>query len=1674
MKKVIAWFVVACFLFTYGANYYLLAAASLGKDEIRTINNNETKSTSTDVVAKGNLEIDLKLELPIRNTLETNMSINIINDKGEILNIPFGESKEPVLNTYKYQGDNVQVKVRKLNNLGLDLSGVYKDDSLIYVGVSVYDLRKGTYTVELTGKGYKPYQVNVTLDEYSKRVSLSNTSGMFEAGDVNSDQEVDSKDIDYIISHFGTNDDKLDLNRDGLVDVADLNYITAIMNGEKSEAVVVDTSVIMDSNSVILTGTDATLEDLLDGDKTVSIAPAISGDITESNPASISLTMVEPVEMSEIRLDLPNDNYPELFDVIVEHADGTSETISDLTFTASRSEDKFTDEASPNTKVIELDGQVAVKKVTIKIKKSAGKNLSEIGKVEFLNNVYKEVPEVHVDLPTGLSVKAGSEEATVTFNNMPNVTGYEILVEELKEGTDEVIKQNVYQTTYNSYTVEELDNYTTYNVKVQSVNGEWKSGYTSEVKVTPIPTRKPPSVDMVVLTPVYRGFDVGWKKMKDTLTYNLYYRELGETKYEVIRNISGTSKSLRDLKVETTYEVYLTGNNDLGEGSPSAITKGETKNTAPTIYPKYKLLNTSNGRGNVTNHVKDVIYGFGTMSNNDKFDIVDEDHLSYWGISDWEAGVTYYRPGTPVIVLDNEYELKDFVVTIPDNHNYSYYQACIYYYDSDVINDKSYKRVNATISQRRDENNRIYYVIKGEHSFKASRVQVSVSAYGGGNVKISEVKIYKYDSLEDDVSALFTDDLRVELSKEATLSRIEELERRANSIDEESQEYHPDKDVILNDLSYAKSLLNDKGVRDVITVDTSISTQNDGHLGFAMSISDYQPLGIVARAGEKITVYVGSTGNVMPEVVFTQYYAEANVWNSTVRNLHKGQNIIEVPKIGSMDTERGGSVYIRYPRTTGSETLKVRVSGGTKIPVLDLHNVKDESEKKTLIGKYVTELESYVNNLDSVYKKEGLTYDPRTSVLNSTEIVTEEGLLSIPANTTYAAISDKLTSNSDKIDRVLETTKAFDEMVNLFYRHKGLSKNAENSKDKAPTSRINIRYMRMFDGAFMYAGGLHIGIGYDSTGGLLTGKVMGDDFAGYFGWGISHEIGHQINQSKLVHAEVTNNVYALLAQTADDESKSRLEVSEIYPKIYEKVTSGTQGKSSNVFVTLGMYWQLHLAYDNGKTFTDTNSIFSRINKLTRNGSLTGDKDDLLVMYASDAAEENLIPFFTKWGLNISETAKKYVLEKYSDKPSKAIWYLNDEARRYRLAGKDGISSGVKAQASMDTSESNNKRVTLNLGVNKESEKILGYEIIRNGETIMFTTENTFTDIIGALNNRAVTYEVIAYDYLLNKTESYVFDEIKVEHDGSIVKNNFDIESNFKGSDEVIDPEDPDMKYDELSVNYLIDGLDDTSFNGTVRVNEKDTEDAYIIIDLNSKLSLSGIKYKARLENGSLAENTMSDYEVYVSSDKVNWKLAKKGTFNLNQDNSYTEIVYFDREGTTGGNQLWTYTDISYVKIVSVGNKSGMSGVEIDLIAPPGDNISLDSYGILDEDYCYTVDSTKEQECIKKGMVVFKGTYRGNPAYNAVLLVDGYDDSVVFDGEEIFFAKLASDAGVYEVASGTWIFAVTQEEYAKMVGHTIRAELYRVDDPVSLDGQRLTSTSLRTEELPKTLGNIVIK
>ena len=111
--------------------------------------------------------------------------------------------------------------------------------------------------------------------------------------------------------------------------------------------------------------------------------------------------------------------------------------------------------------------------------------------------------------------------------------------------------------------------------------------------------------------------------------------------------------------------------------------------------------------------------------------------------------------------------------------------------------------------------------------------------------------------------------------------------------------------------------------------------------------------------------------------------------------------------------------------------------------------------------------------------------------------------------------------------------------------------------------------------------------------------------------------------------------------------------------------------------------------------------------------------------------------------------------------------------------------------------------------------------------------------------------------------------------------------------------------------------------------------------------------------------------------------------------------------------------------------------------------------------------------IPEGSIVFTGTYKGNPAYNVVLLWDekgqivgGTDADGNIQAESLILAKVPDNGLLGEVSDGIWIYYLP--EGTSLPEH-VRAELYRVDDAETLEGQRTVSSSLTItvpEQLPE--------
>ena len=1313
-----------------------------------------------------------------------------------------------------------------------------------------------------------------------------------------------------------------------------------------------------------------------------------------------------------------------------------------------------------------------------------------------------------MDIPTNLAVETGSEEFTLTWDACKNVTGYEVLIEHNGEQDTYTVKNNSLKVT--SFNEKKLVNKEQYTAKVQSVNGTWKSGYSESVTAVPKADKKPDAPENVKAVGKYKSVEVSWKNMKNTEFYNLFYREKGQEEYTKIENITTNSYTISELKENVKYEIYLTGVNELGESDPSLTSTAQTTDLEPAVMPKYKQINTSE-EGQVSSHIVSATRGRGEMKDSPldlegktAWGTVDNNPASHFYMADWDDGGEYtdFNNKGFTFEFDQPYTMDTIgfqEVTAQGNFT----RISLKYWDengSEHVVDKN----NLKIEARTDKNNKRYYFIRIAEPIQAKKISFGIGRdYSGLRViTVSEISFYNYDSLEDDIMGLYEDELHTVLKGSVTEQTIQDLRNRLQTKDEASGEYHPDKDRLEKELDNAEDILNNQ-LSEPILVHNTITTR-DTDRGFS-GLNAWQPLGITA-AGEEITLFVGhntmGTGsNTNLQLVATQYHAESGSVSKVVTTLKTGRNDVTIPKIWSTDEESGGALYIQYTGNNANDRYSVRVNGGVEVPTLDLYGVTDAQERQQRAEQYVEALKGYVEKMEAVHKKvhensgnESVEYEysKENCILGATDILLDKMLFSLPAQQVLSGCE----GNAQKL---LDSMDAMEGMMNLFYQHKGLNQTAPDEKDRFPQRHLNIRYQRMFAGAFMYAAGDHIGIGWNETAGMMTGVPVQSDngkyvSGRYFGWGIAHEIGHNINQSAYAYAEVTNNYFAVLAQAKDTNDSVRFE----YPKVYEKVTSGTTGKSEDVFTQLGMYWQLHLAYDSGynfKTYDNyeeqlNNLFFARVDTYARNTAkapapqgialtLSGDRDQDFMRLACAAAQKNILEFFERWGMIPNDETRSYAGQFETE--TRAIYYVNDDSRVYRLenSGSSLGSLGDVEAVGDDTTVSVNKDTANQVDFTLTSktipeEDVLGYEITRTmisggqveKEVVGFTTENQFSDHVTTVNNRVITYEVTVVDKYLNRSAAKTLTPVKIEHDGSLDKEFWTTTTKNMEAVHTEDPGEADedtpcAPQQEAPILKAVDNKTDTTYTGIAG------DEAEVLMQFNRKQIISGLKY-------TVNEGTaIKDYSIYVHGDNDEWTEVVKGSF----DDKKVQTVYFEN---VDGKYVGTYSTDAVKLVIHNQKDTEISISELDVLGVTGDNVDFRSaqdgtsaIGRLASDYQY---GETEADKIPAGSIVFVGSYKGNPAYNVVLLYD-QDGNIVggtnTDGslkaQQIILADVPETGNIQDVSDGTWIYWIDPQDSAQLAGKQVRAELYRVNDAQTNEGQRLVSDSLYVEvpqEMPE--------
>ncbi|MDO4535972.1 MAG: NPCBM/NEW2 domain-containing protein [Clostridium perfringens] len=574
----------------------------------------------------------------------------------------------------------------------------------------------------------------------------------------------------------------------------------------------------------------------------------------------------------------------------------------------------------------------------------------------------------------------------------------------------------------------------------------------------------------------------------------------------------------------------------------------------------------------------------------------------------------------------------------------------------------------------------------------------------------AEFMFFREDTLRDSVDSLFTDNTFSTINKEFTLDDIENMVNQAKE--------HPLYNGLKEKLELAKSILNSEAdfAGRIIVAEQHGNMVNHANKNLKFGFgSNIQPTGVAALAGETITVYLeADESGPLPQLYFSQQEGSFANWGKTV-NLKPGKNVIVVPEIHTdnwykNEVTKGGAIYIINPYTgeEQGDTPVIRIEGGERIPFLTADTDVEEF-KKFLI--------EYKERLDTD-KAENIDITKR-SLIDTFEFVSDHLIFTGTATGAYEAYINQ------GIDP-MATVNSYNTYMDNIFKYYGLD--GSSLQNDPMYIRENIRLAQPF--GYMYAAGNHIGVQRDV---MISMLIPFEDKGS--SWGLTHEIGHRIDVNARLFGETTNNMIAMLSSVEYGDMDNRIPYeSHVYKNVVEENLKSY--RDQGYFERLAVFWQLEMYYDG--YWAELNKLYRERDVQLDNGDVVNSRMQYLVEFSSDVLELDLSEYFARHGFEVNDDTKEKV-SKY-EKPSKKIWYLNNTIVGY---DGNGFTSEVSFNLDKVTNIENNS-ITLNFSTsNSDLDNLLGYEIIKDGKVIAFTSNSSYTDTNVDFDFNS-TYEVVPY------------------------------------------------------------------------------------------------------------------------------------------------------------------------------------------------------------------------------------------------------------------------------------------------------------------------------------------
>lgn len=1620
---------------------------------------NEPMLISTDYSSiTGEISFDIRFDSNdlLSNVYDRNIKASLSCEEGLIGYINLND-------TYGKIGDHdVSVETYMNEDFENDVVGAFR--------VLISELEPMEYTLTLTGENHLEYTTNIDLTSSSQHLTIGTGIDGFTYGDFNNDGQINDLDLDVLSNEVLKNvvDSQYDINGDNAISIADLTAMK-IAHSNLTETVSLSTKIINPISIVELTGDYSTeLSKILDitnneevpiynGGDTISEETPLTLELNFSNSATGAYADENPVypELSQLEIKSPigegqitggtaDVTYVEYVQEYIE-IDGEqvlSLVAHEFTMTVPLEVNSVEPvsiaraaviNSLTNTVTINLGNRVAVKVITVNVTAVEGTGeLAVVTEVNFIQDIVPEDPYKNDGIIVWYAdqITAGDKSLSLTWNSVPNVGGYRVYFgEESGKYTN-----NIYTTT-NSATISGLENLVEYYIVIQAVLDDWSGPYSNELIGIPQPKTVPGAPRDIIIEEENQGATFSWKNAKDGETYNVYIQGPDDTSAQLVASgITGLSYIARGLVNDEVHYMQVSSSNEVGEGPKTSLyefTPTESYVEGP-ILPTYNRISS------------DKISSISLVSNN--------------------RHATYTTPGfTPEHLIDGEFEYgwvptgygyeDGFVIEFTEGFDMDYliavekldgavkFQGYTGNYNIQVWCDEfpnggtivgkrgvTGTYANRSVKRYTADNDINYMLFDFPAVTNVTKIRVGSRIYdGAANLQsFSELAFYKSDDIEERTDALFADELQTTLAEGVSQAHITSIR---NELDL-AEDFAMRKSSVVDDLTKAELLLSGD--------DSYVGYVKDD---FVVTNGTYMPMDVWAPGNFNMRIFVeGVDEGETLNMTFSQFYDETGSPASTNGiSLTNGENFITVPSLISLSgVTKGGSTYYTY---SGGSPEDVRVhfyrmiglsntvdytTNCVKIPSLNLSDIDDlfesETEVKERITAYVEELQAY-QSIDYTKLNPNETtlanpfanwynigYNSLLNPINSTEISYKRVLHSIPATSAWSGLSGATTTEA-KVNQLFESALAWDELLTILNYAHGYEENQ--------ISRQHNRYMRQTATSAAYAAGNHIGIGSGWASSVMGGTSTNSKTSSninLFGWGYAHEFGH--NLDRIGDLEASNNLYSQLELTWDGDLAVAEGSRVPWASVYNVVAQDQKSLPNDVFVKLGMYWQLHLAYsiEDPNDSADINTNPFEFYHLF-NGNLA--KGMSLPVAASTAVERDLTNFFDAWGYSLS-SADKSAMSAFPLE-TRNIEFLNDSARAYRINGGAGADSNGTFSVSAQT---NGTKVTLTIEDNFDSNDIIGYKIFRDNKGIGFASNGTtidvetgdevsetigtytFTDVVSSINNVSFEYQVQPVDKLGNFIGSPVSSEtVRISYNDTHAKSDFTVSAVEGGYKYTVNAE------RAINVSGIV--IEDAPTSGAFEVS---VTSSYVVEA--DTVSISGL--------------SVALIDTIETTQETKTTVARSGDFAINhstKDNGEF-LNYFNKPNVDPTDTRIAVYDALEITVIG----EGFDPDKVEFIQYVGDSVEFTDYkmGRLTHDF------DTGGGILYEGDIIVVGNYVGDPYFNEIYIegkfADGhsitsssteYVDPTYTQryvaGDIFMFAEVPEGGAVTTISDGLFIF-----------------------------------------------------